>query len=64
MGMKKVLIPIVLCALLSFACVYIVVPADLLVTPTSVASKGWSGVVTNVGKSDAGDLHIDLAISE
>jgi hypothetical protein len=62
MGMKKVFIPIILCALLSLACRYIVVPADLLVTPTSVASKGWSGIVTNLGKSDAGDLHIDLAI--
>lgn len=62
MGVKKVLIPILLCTLLSFACVYIVVPADLLVVPTSTASKGWSGVVTNVGKSDTGDLHIDLAI--
>jgi hypothetical protein len=60
--MKKVLIPIVLCALLSFACAYIVVPADLLVTPTSVASKGWDGVVTNVSETDAGDLHIDFAI--
>jgi hypothetical protein len=59
MGMKKALIPIVILSLLSFACAYIVVPADLLVTPTS---KGWSGFVTNVGKSDAGDLHIDLAI--
>ncbi len=62
MGMKKLLIPIVFCALLSFACVYIVVPADLLATPTSTASKGWSAIVTNVGKSEAGDLHIDLAI--
>jgi hypothetical protein len=60
--MKKLLIPTLLCALLSFACAYIVVPADLMVTPTSTASQGWSGVVTNVGKSDAGDLHIDLAI--
>ena len=60
--MKKVLIPILLGALLSFACAYIVVPADLMVTPTSTASQGWSGVVTNVGKSDTGDLHIDLAI--
>lgn len=63
MGMKKVLIPIALCALLSFACAYIVVPADLLVTPTSVLSKGWSGIVTDLGKSDSGDLHIDLAIT-
>jgi len=61
-GMKKVLIPIVLCALLSLACRYIVVPADLLATPASVASKGWSGVVTNVGNTDGGNLHIDLAI--
>jgi len=60
--MKKVLIPTLLCALLSFACAYIVVPADLMVTPTSTASQGWGGVVTNVGTSDTGDLHIDLAI--
>ena len=60
--MKKVLIPTLLCALLSFACVYIVVPPDLLVTPTSTASQGWGGIVANVGRSDAGDLHIDLAI--
>ncbi len=62
MGMKKALIPMIGCALLSLACAYIVVPADLLVTPTSVTSKGWGGVVTNVGASGAGDLHIDLAI--
>jgi hypothetical protein len=62
MGMKKVLIPTLVGALLSFACAYIVVPADLMVTPTSTASQGWSGMVTNVSKSDAGDLHIDLAI--
>jgi hypothetical protein len=62
MGMKKVLIPIVLCALLSLACRYIVVPADLMATPTSVTSKGWSGVVTNISETDTGNLHIDLAI--
>ena len=62
MGIKKLLIPIMVCALLSFACVYIVVPADLLVTPTSVLSKGWEGMVTNVSETDAGDLHIDLTI--
>jgi hypothetical protein len=62
MGKQRMLILIALCALMSFACVYIVVPPDLLVTPTSVASQGWAGLVTNVGKSDAGDLHIDLAI--
>jgi hypothetical protein len=62
MGMKKTLIAGLLSAALSFACAYIVVPADLLVTPTSTASKGWSGIVTNVGQSASGDLHVDLAI--
>jgi hypothetical protein len=60
--MKKILIPILFCGLLSCICPYIVVPADLLVTPTSTGSKGWSAIATNLGKSDAGDLHIDLAI--
>jgi hypothetical protein len=60
--MKKALIPIVLCVLLSFSCRYIVVPADLLVTPTSVASKGWSPLVLDLAKSDIGDLRINLAI--
>jgi hypothetical protein len=63
MGMKKLLIPGIVCALLSFACAYIVVPADLLVTPTSVASKGWSGIVTSTSETGAGDLHVDLAIT-
>ena len=62
MGMKKLLIPFVLFSLLSLACAYIVIPPDLLVTPTSVESKGWAGIVTNLGQSDTGDLHIDLAI--
>jgi hypothetical protein len=62
MGMKKVLIPIVLCALLSLACRYIVVPADLMATPTSVTSKGWSGLVTDISETNTGSLHIDLAI--
>jgi hypothetical protein len=62
MSKKKVLIAVLPWAVLSLACAYIVVPADLLVTPTSVASKGWSAIVTGVGKSAAGDLHVDLAI--
>jgi hypothetical protein len=45
----------------TFACVYIVLPEDLE-SPVSTSSEGWSAVVTNVGKSDSGDLHIDLAI--
>jgi hypothetical protein len=60
--MKKALIPIFLCVFLSLSCRYIVVPPDLLVTPVSVESKGWSGIVTNISTSNAGDLHIDIAI--
>jgi len=40
---------------------YVVVPAAD-VTPTPAGAKGWTAVVTNVGKSDAGGLHIDLTI--
>jgi hypothetical protein len=63
MGFKKLLLPITVCALFSFACSYIVIPADLLVTPTSVMSKGWNGMVTNVSQTAGGDMHIDLAIT-
>jgi hypothetical protein len=58
---KKALIPILVCALLSLACSYIVLP-EKASTPKTAKSKGWSAVVTNVGKNDAGDLHIDIAI--
>jgi hypothetical protein len=43
------------------ACVYIVTP-EVEVTPTSQASTGWNALVTNVGKSEAGDLHVDITI--
>jgi len=58
---KKALLPILVCALLSLACSYIVLP-EKDSTPKAVKSKGWSAVVTNVGKNDAGDLHIDITI--
>jgi len=62
MTMKKVLIPsLIAYTLFTFACAYIVLPDDLD-SPVSTTSKGWSAVVTNVTRSDAGDLHIDLAI--
>ena len=57
----KALIPVLVYALLLFACDYIVLPEGLD-KPASSASKGWSAVATNMGKSEAGDLHIDLAI--
>lgn len=62
MGKKQLLILLTLFALLSSACAYIVIPADLMVTPTSTVSLGWSGVITNIEKSDTGDLHIEISI--
>jgi hypothetical protein len=61
MSNKKALIPILLCVLLLFACDYIVLPEDID-TAASAASKGWSAVATNIGKSDTGDLRIDLTL--
>jgi hypothetical protein len=61
MSYKKNLIPILISALLLYACAYIVTPA-VEVTPTSTAAQGWTAVVTNVGTSGAGDLHIDITI--
>ncbi len=58
---KKALVPILICALLLGACDYIVLPEDLD-SYGSKGSKGWSAVVTHVGKTEAGDLHIDLTI--
>ena len=60
--MKKALIPMLLLALLNFACVYIVLPSTVGDVPTPAASIGWTANVTNVTKNDAGDLHIDITI--
>ena len=61
MRTKRNLIVISVSTVLLFACAYIVTP-EPDVTPTSAAAKGWSAVATNVGKNDAGDLHIDITI--
>lgn len=46
------------------ACVYIVLPEGLEEPETTGGSGGgtWNAVVTHVGKSDAGDVHIDITI--
>lgn len=47
-----------------FACVYVVLPEGLE-DPNAVEAAGsgvWSAVVTNVGTSESGDLHIDITI--
>jgi hypothetical protein len=60
MSTRKALIPVLVCALFSCACGYIVLPED--VGGPSAGSEGWSAVATNVATADAEDLHIDLTI--
>ena len=66
MPVRKILIPALLAYLFfSYACVYIVLPEGLETSDVVVEGaevKAWNAVVTNVGKSDAGDLHIDITI--
>jgi hypothetical protein len=66
MIVRKMRIPALLVyALFSFACVYIVLPEGLEAPEAPVEGaelKTWNAVVTNVSQSDAGDLHIDITI--
>ena len=66
MPVRKILIPALLAYLFfSYACVYIVLPEGLETSDVVVEGaevKAWNAVVTNVGKSDSGDLHIDITI--
>src|SRR5687768_14683601 len=65
MNVRKMLIPALLvCVFFSFACVYIVLPEGLEAVELVEGSelRVWNAVVTNVGKSDTGDLHIDITI--
>ncbi len=59
MSLKRALVPVFICALFLSACDYIVTPEP---EEVSAESRGWSALVTNVGTSAAGDLHVDLAI--
>jgi hypothetical protein len=64
--MKKILILALLgYFLITSACRYIELPEGLeepVATEEGTGPKVWNAVVTNVGASDAGDLHVDLAI--
>lgn len=62
--LKKLPVLILLAsALLTFACVYIVLPEGVENPAAAEGSAGvWNGVVTNVGKSESGDLHVDITI--
>jgi len=65
MNKKKILILALLaCSFFTFACVYIVLPEGLEVPgETDGAGSGvWSALVTNIGMSESGDLHVDLTI--
>ena len=61
MGIQKAQISLLVCALLLSGCAYIVTPEPES-TPMSTGQKGWSAVATNVGKTDAGDLRIDISL--
>jgi hypothetical protein len=63
--MKKLPVLILLASsLLTFACVYVVLPEGLEAPATTqeVEQRVWSAVITNVGTSASGDLHIDITI--
>ena len=65
MNFKKLrILALLVCSFFTFACVYIVLPEGSEAPEVVEGSefKVWNAVVTNVGKSDAGDLHIDITI--
>ncbi len=59
MSTPKALLPLLVCALLTFACRYIVLPEGIDTGPGG--GKGWSARATSV-KSEDGNLRIELAI--
>jgi hypothetical protein len=66
MNFKKLqILALLACSFFTFACVYVVLPEGLE-TPEVIQEgaelKVWNAIVTSVGKSDAGDLHVDITI--
>lgn len=64
MHMRKAYLIILLAyAMVSLACVYIVLPEGLELSGSSnQGNSGWYATATNIGKSASGDLHIDITI--
>ncbi|HSM24973.1 MAG TPA: hypothetical protein VK856_08935 [Anaerolineaceae bacterium] len=58
------IVVVLLCALLSFSCVYIVVPDDIVMPDRKNASisSTWSGYATNIEFLDNDKIHIELSI--
>jgi hypothetical protein len=61
-GKKYLTLILLSCTLYLSACKYIVLPEGLEEFKSAAGSGTWSAVVTNVGTSEAGDLHVDIAI--
>jgi len=59
---KLAYIPLLAGMFLVFACEYIVLPEMEDTGASYGENKGWNALATNIGKSDAGDLRIDLAL--
>jgi hypothetical protein len=65
MRFKKVLVPVLLVSIILISsCKYIVLPEGLEELPGDGKAKnaGWAGIVTNVGESETGGMHIDVTI--
>lgn len=65
MKVKKVLVPVLLALqFFSFACAYVVLPAGVEkpIVDENAQISTWVGIVTNIGESDLGGLHIDITI--
>ncbi|HEX6033332.1 MAG TPA: hypothetical protein VFY83_02815 [Anaerolineales bacterium] len=64
-GLKKLpVLILLLTSFMTFACVYVVLPEGLDVAGAAQGTGNgvWNAMVTNVGTSEAGDLHVDITI--
>jgi hypothetical protein len=61
-GKKSITLILLSCILYLSACKYIVLPEGLEEFENAAGSGTWNALVTNVGTSEAGDLHVDIAI--
>ena len=64
MNVRKMLIAVLLITtFFSFACVYVVLPEGLEAPESNSEAPGvWNAIVTSVGTSESGALHIDITL--